>query len=424
MNIVKILVCLLAMMLLTSVRLCATDISHGPMLGAVSEHTAHIWVRTISATSVKFIVRERVTQTEVRNQTILTDASSDFTCIAKFEGLKRDTNYLYSVGVGETKFEASFTTLGPSLKKRPIRLVFGYGYKPDDKMKKLDSIFLKMKERNGDFVLFLGDFPYTKAGRKKEVRKENKVIRDNVGFTPLTSAIPTYAIWDDHDFGPNDCDGTHEYAEEALEGFKEYWPNGVYGSEDNKGIYRAFVIGDIEVFLLDGRYHARQTKENATMLGAVQFEWLCEGLKKSQARYKLLVSGTPFARNKKDCWGGSFYRGERDALFRYIVEQDIRGVLAISGDIHRCDIHKIPLGNNRFLYDFTGGSLARKHRYPPDKWGDRLLYSYGSAEKNMFGEIDFFPADSTDVAVVLRSFSGALGLTHQLKLKPRELGLK
>ena len=402
----------------------ASEISHGPMLGAVSEESAHIWVRTAEAASVVFTVREQDGQMEVANQTLKTEAHSDFTCIAKIEGLKKDTAYSYDVAVGDQRFEASFTTLGPSLKKRPLRLVFGYGYKPGDKMKDPESIFLKMKERKGDFVLFLGDFPYTKAGRRTEVWQENKVIRDNIGFTPLTSGTSTYAIWDDHDFGPNDCDGTHEYAEEALHGFLDYWPNGSYGLPNTKGIFRSFVIGDVEVFLLDGRYHARQSKENPTMLGQVQLQWLREGLKNSQARYKLLVSGTPFARVKRDCWGGSFYRAERDALFRYIVEEDIQGVLGISGDIHRCDIHKMPLGKGRFFYDFTGGSLARTHRQPPDPWDDRLLYSYGKPEKNMFAEIDFYPADSTGAAVVLRSFSGASGLTHQLKLTPQDLGIK
>jgi hypothetical protein len=44
----------------------------------------------------------------------------------------------------------------------------------------------------------------------------NKKIRDVVGFTQLTSSTSTYGIYDDHDFGPNDCDGTHRTPPKPL----------------------------------------------------------------------------------------------------------------------------------------------------------------------------------------------------------------
>jgi alkaline phosphatase D len=177
-----------------------------------------------------------------------------------------------------------------------------------------------MARRKGDFTLFIGDFPYTAEGKRSQVHAQNRIIRENEGFTPLTCATPTCAVWDDHDFGPNDCDGTHPNAKEALTAFKEYWANPGYGEPGNPGIYSSFVIGDVEVFLLDGRYHSRQSEDAPTMLGARQFQWLCDGLTRSTARYKLLVSGTPFARVKRDCWAGRFYVAERERLFKFIAE--------------------------------------------------------------------------------------------------------
>ena len=178
------------------------------------------------------------------------------------------------------------------------------------------------------------------------------------------------------------------------------------------------------MFLLDGRYHARQDEANPTMLGAAQFRWLCEGLRKSKARYKLLASGTPFARIKGDCWGGRFYRGERDRLLEFIGERRLTGVIAISGDIHRCDIHRLPLGTAWSFYDFTAGALAREHRYPPKKtWPEEMLYSYGGVERNMFGEIDFHPASDTETALTFRSYSAENGLVHRFRLSPSDLGL-
>jgi len=352
-----------------------------------------------------------------------TTADTDNTTVARFESLLPATKYTYEITAGGTPVRASFRTFGTALKQRTVRLVYGYGYSPGNRMKN-DSVFTHMARRKGDFVLFIGDFPYTAEGKLAQVRAQNRVIRENEGFTPLTCGTPTCAVWDDHDFGPNDCDGTQPNAQEALQAFKEYWANPSYGAVDNPGIYSSFVIGDVEVFLLDGRYHSRQSKDAPTMLGSRQFSWLCDGLRQSTARYKLLASGTPFARVKNDCWGGRFYMAERERLFKFISESRIAGVIAISGDIHRCDVHRFPLGGGLFFYDFTAGALARVHRFPPkEKWPDEMLYSYGNSERNMFGEIDFHPASDAGTAITFRSFSGANGLTYRLRLSPEDLGL-
>jgi hypothetical protein len=82
------------------------------------------------------------------------------------------------------------------------------------------------------------------------------------------------------------------------------------------------------------------------------------------------------------------------------------------------------MGGGRFLYDFTAGALARVHRFPPKKaWPNEMLYSYGNTERNMFGEIDFHPASDTETAITFRSFSGANGLSHRFRLRPKDLGL-
>ena len=157
------------------------------------------------------------------------------------------------------------------------------------------------------------------------------------------------------------------------------------------------------------------------MLGNTQYEWLCRGLKESTSQYKILVSGTPFARIKDDCWGGRFCKSERDSLFNYIYRNHISGVIGISGDVHRCDIFRIPIGNNSYFYDFTAGSLSRVHRAPPEQRPDEMIYSYGDPERNMFAEIDFYPDSDNDTALIFRSFSGKTGLIYEHVLSQHEL---
>lgn len=400
------------------------EYSHGPILGAVSENSAAIWIRTTIPAEVTFTLSEVGKPSKKWTKNISTSAETDNTCIARFHGLIPDIKYRYEISTGNARHGNTFTTNGLSQKVRSIRIVYGYGYLPkQDSMPEGTSIFSKMKLRNADAVLFLGDFPYTALGSREQIRDGNKELREVIGFKELTSGTPTYGIYDDHDFGPNDTDGLHEYADEALATFKEYWPNPSYGLENDKGIYSSFVIGDVEVFLLDGRYPSRQTDENPTMLGKIQFEWLCKGLSQSDSRYKVLVSGTPFSRIKDDCWGGSYFINERDRLFKYINDNKISGVIGISGDIHRCDIFKIPIGNDNYFYDFTAGSLSRVHRSPPESRSTEMIYSYGYPERNMFAEIDFHPVSDKDTALVFRSFSGKTGLVYEHVLSPDDLGI-
>ena len=400
-------------------------ISHGPMLGPVSVDSVAIWVRTTTSGTVVFSIFDAASKEPVTSQEFETTADLDYTCIARFNGLEEDTQYRYVVRAGESTFEGTFTTQGPSLDQRPVRLVYGYGYKPgQETVEAGTSIFQKMAERNGDLVLFLGDFPYTATGARTQVEDGHKELRSIIGFRELTSSTPTGGIYDDHDFGPNDCDGDHENAAEALAAFKYYWPNPSYGEEENAGIYCSFTVGPVEFFLIDGRYQAR--KALGTMLGARQFEWLCQGLKVSRSRYKVLVSGTPFDRVKTDCWAGQEYVGERDRLFAFIREHEISGVLGISGDIHRSDIHKIPIGNDRFFYDFTSGALSRNHRVPPSESerAPTMIHSYGKAGDNdMFGEIEFYPPENGPPALVFRSFSAKNGMVYEHVLSPEDLNL-
>ena len=405
--------------------LSAQNISHGPMLGDVSERTARIWIRTTVPAEVTCDLYKLGSKRGQQTQKIRTTMASDNTCIIKFDKLKKETEYQYVVRVGTSEYQATFTTLGPSLTKKGIRFVYGSCYKEsDNNMEPGTSIFQEMATRKANLILFVGDFPYTDSGAKDEVREGHKELRDIVGFRPLTSSTPTYGIYDDHDFGPNDCDGRHKNADEALEAFKEYFPNPSYGLPEDKGNYCSFVVGDVEFFLLDGRYPARKNKN--TMLGKTQYSWLCDGLKNSKSRYKVLVSGTQFGgRKKSDSWAGKFYVGERNELFSFIYENDISGVIGISGDVHRSDIHKLPIGNERYFYDFTSGSLSRRHRTPPNPLPETMIHSYGDkTDNNMYGEIEFRPASDKNVAIIFRSFSAKKGLVYEHKLTPNDLMLK
>jgi len=112
-----------------------------------------------------------------------------------------------------------------------------------------------------------------------------------------------------------------------------------YGAADT-GVYTKFRRGGVEVFLLDTRWFARTEPspvdpEKPSLLGKRQWHWLLEALKNSTAPFKLIACGMIWDNKRNtesDDW--STYSHEREALFEFIGENDISGVVLIGGDIH------------------------------------------------------------------------------------------
>lgn len=65
---------------------------------------------------------------------------------------------------------------------------------------------------------------------------------------PLIANTPQYAIWDDHDYGPNDSDRSYYGKEWTRAAFQDFWANPVYGAGDTEGITGAFSHSDADFF--------------------------------------------------------------------------------------------------------------------------------------------------------------------------------
>jgi hypothetical protein len=72
---------------------------------------------------------------------------------------------------------------------------------------------------------------------------------------PFISSIPQYAIWDDHDYGPNDSDWTYPLKDHALDAFQDFWPSESYGAGDTEGVTSSFGWNDCQFFMLDDRWY-------------------------------------------------------------------------------------------------------------------------------------------------------------------------
>ena len=130
-----------------------------------------------------------------------------------------------------------------------------------------------------------------------------------------------------------------------LAHFRENWVNPGYGNEEKwPGCWFRLTIGDVEFFLLDCRiYRTNPFADQRTMLGPTQKAWLLEGLRKSSATFKVIVSSVAWAPGAKpgshDTWDG--FEAEREEIFSVISQDCIEGVVLVSADRHRSDAWRI-----------------------------------------------------------------------------------
>lgn len=227
------------------------------------------------------------------------------------------------------------------------------------------EIFTALAARQPDLMLWLGDNTYYREPdwfSEAGMRHRYAHTRALPELQALLGATHHYAIWDDHDYGPNDSDRSYRMRQTALQIFKDYWANPGYGSEGVPGVFTRFEWADIEFFMLDDRYHRSPNRmpdaPDKVMFGEAQLQWLMESLVSSRAPFKIVAGGNQMLNPMNPHEAFSNYQHEQQKLLQWIQTQKVFGVLFLSGDIHRTELMKIAPKDFYPLYDFTSSSLT------------------------------------------------------------------
>jgi len=333
----------------------------GPLVGHVTDTTARLWAKASNQTTLSFKIGEAE---DLANGRVVEgpalEADASFTGQVEVTGLKPSTRYHY---VPLLDGEAALAAPNPSFITAPaadapgkLRVAFGSCVGPRGYA--AAAAFGEMAERrNFDLLLMLGDNHYGDTTNPDLLRDHLFMHRKVGGFEKLIRHTPTYAIWDDHDFGPNNSDGTAQGKADSLAVFRQWWANSAYGEPQNPGCYYRFSHSGIDFFMLDVRYYRTPNKTpddgTKTMLGEGQLAWLKSGLAESRAKFKVVGSGSEWQTlTQPDCWS-SFAR-ERQDIFDHITDKNIEGVVLLSGDRHFTAGYQV---QNRHL-EFTSGPLG------------------------------------------------------------------
>ncbi|MBP85894.1 MAG: hypothetical protein CMJ64_04120 [Planctomycetaceae bacterium] len=315
------------------------SITHGPFVGHITSTSVMVWARCSKPGKYHLSARSDgggEVQTEAQSS-----AEHDGCVVWRLESLRPATRYQYTIeSEGENPVEGDdyYFTSAPTQGLATVRLGFASCAREDEGSA---AAWRQMRVADPHAVVLLGDTPYIDSTDLAVQRGRHGEFVAAAGFKELVRNRSLYATWDDHDFGSNDTDGNLKGKENSRRAFIEYRANPSYG-DGKVGIYTKFRRGGVEVFLLDTRFFAATQpspfdKDRPTLLGAEQWKWLRRELKASTAPFKVLACGMIWngavRPGKKDHWGT--YPHERDALFEFIGNEKITGVVLVGGDIHR-----------------------------------------------------------------------------------------
>jgi len=227
------------------------------------------------------------------------------------------------------------------------------------------GIFEKLAQTEPDMMLWLGDNIYQREvdwGSRTGILKRYTHTRSTPEMQALLANSANYAIWDDHDYGPNNSDRSYIHRSTALDAFKLFWANPTYGIYNEPAAITAFSYGDCDFFLLDNRSfrnpNNRRGLEQRTLLGEQQREWLIDALVASNAKFKFVLIGNQMLNSVERFENHvNLAPEERQYILNAIANEYVRNVIFLSGDRHHSELSEMRKGGVT-IYDFTVSPLT------------------------------------------------------------------
>jgi alkaline phosphatase D len=348
--------------------------------GFVTHRSILLWLQGTRAHPVRLQVMEREsTSTPVQTIDAELDLRADCTATLEIGGLEEGTLHHYVVRHAKTDqvlATGSFKTQPLwQWRRDPPTLRIAAGScaylnearydRPGKPYGSDEEIFDTIAAASPELMLWLGDNIYLREvdwTSREGINRRYRYYRSHPRLQKLWQACPHIAIWDDHDFGPNDGDASFEGRGWAQEMFRRYWPLPYAPPSD--GLYGRVLQGDVDIFMLDDRSYRYPNRWPAgadkVMFGAKQMQWLKAALTYSQAPFKIVAGGSQFLNRASDetreAWPK--YAAEQADFMRWLAERKIPGVLFLSGDRHFSQMLRIERPGLYPLHEITTSALT------------------------------------------------------------------
>ena len=227
----------------------------GPWAGNVELRNATIWVEVVPEVKSVAVRYHSVNSFTTKMVDYKGELGKDFNPIKiELNGLDVNTTYTYSLFINgvsaNLNFPTKFTTKDLWQWRKPAPdfsfLAGSCAYFNEPKYDRPgkpyggdSSIFETMAKTPAAFHVWLGDNWYTREVDYNTSWGLNYRASHDRALPVLQkfmAAMPQYAIWDDHDYGPNDIGKSYILKEESRKIFMNYSCNPSYGQK-GEGIY-------------------------------------------------------------------------------------------------------------------------------------------------------------------------------------------
>lgn len=408
MNAIKYILFLYVMLGICQIGLTKPNLlQSGPMVGYSDYKEVMLWVQTTESAEVK-IAYWVVGKSEQKFVTdvVKTEKHNAFSAKVIADKVQPGNLYSYELYINnipvERPYQLKFQTqkLWQWREDAPdFSFVIGGGTyinepevdRPGEPYGQDPKIFETIVEKKPDFMLWTGDNIYLREvdwNTRTGILHRYTHTRSAPEIQPLIGAIHSYAIWDDHDFGPNNSDRSFWNKEATLECFKLFFPNPSFGVNGNPGTTTMFTWSDVDFFLTDNRYYRSPNYRDNTdrqIFGVEQVEWLVDALCFSRAPFKVIVVGSQFLNPVAYGENHSTYSEETDHLLKLINQERIPGVVFISGDRHHTELTKMKRYGTYPLYDFTISALTSGPHHGGEDEPNHLRVKDTFVGENNFG---------------------------------------
>jgi phosphodiesterase/alkaline phosphatase D-like protein len=319
-------------------------------------------------------------------------------------GLTANTTYFYCVeaaGVLDTSLVGTFKT--PATGAQTFKMAFASCAVNNSSRVVFDSIAAE----NPLFFVHLGDMFYDDIGsntpRLFRQALDRTLLSDRQGR--LLRNVPTIYMYDDHDYGPNDSNGSSASRPAAVANYKERVPHPPLvetGATDAN--YFSFEIGRVRFIVTDLRSmkspQANADNASKTMMGAAQKTWFKSQLSSASGKIICWLCTTPFITNATggaDHWGG--YTTERTEIADHIKANCAGKVMVLTGDTHALAIDD---GTNGDFATGLGGAVKEFTASPLDQSSGTWPATYTSGyftNNGQYGVVEFVDTGGSTITV-------------------------
>ncbi len=381
--------------------LAQCGLQSGPMNGYSDMLEVAVWVQTKCAQEVKMRYWvDRSPGTKWESVPVTTSAHRAYTAHLIADQVQPGNVYAYEIVIdGETvslPYPARFRTQTLwQWRTDPPDFTFAAGscaYINDEPYDRPGTpygggynIFTQIHRDRPDFMLWLGDNTYLREvdwNTRTGIYYRNTHTRSLPQLQPLLASAHHYAIWDDHDYGPNDSDRSFWMKDVTLEAFKDFWANPHYGAGGTEGITGTFFWQDCQFFLMDNRWYRSPPHSDGDYYGQQQRQWLIDALRFSRAPFKFICTGGQVVSDAAVFENYAVHARERQQLLDSIDKYDIQGVIFLTGDRHHSEVSRMVTPRGNVIYDITSSPLTSGARGHPDEPNNHRIAGSMIGERN------------------------------------------